>query len=103
MSGEQGRKVTHQGTKTGTEARGTKMDGHNVTATCVEEDITARKSASTHVNIVTLEAPTDPQSVEEEEEKTGTTTRRKDSGSQEARTNHHTKEYLTDKELLENH
>ena len=54
MSAEQGKKVvTCQGTKTGTEARGTKMDGHNVTATYVEEDITARKSASIHVNIVT--------------------------------------------------
>ena len=77
MSGEQGRKVTHQGTKTGTEARGTKVGGPSVTATYVEEGTTARKSANTHVNIVTLEAPTDPQSVEEEEEKTGTTTRRK--------------------------
>ena len=79
------------------------MDGPNVTATCVEEGTTARKSANTHVNIVTLEAPTDPQSVEEEEEKTGTTTRRKDLGGQKARTKHHTKEHQTDKELLENH
>ena len=79
------------------------MDGPNATATCVEEGTTVRKSANTHVNIVTLEAPTDPQSVEEEEEKTGTTTRRKDSGDQKARTKHHTKDHQTDKELLENH
>ena len=80
------------------------MDGPNVTATYVEGGTTARKSANIHVNIVTYGVPTDPKNVEEKEEKTtGTTTRRKDSGGQEARTNRHTKEHLTDKELLGNH
>ena len=54
MFAEQGKTVvTYQGTKTGTGARKTKADGHNVTATYVEEDTTAKKSANIHVNIVT--------------------------------------------------
>ena len=64
MSGEQGRKVTHQGTKTGTEVRGTKVDGPYVTATYVEGSTKTRKSANIHVNIVTYGVHTDPRNVE---------------------------------------
>ena len=80
------------------------MDGPYVTATYVEGSTTTRKSANIHVNIVTYGVLTDPQNVEEEEEKTtGTTIRRKDSGDQEVRRNHHTKEHQTDKGLLGRH
>ena len=82
--------------------------------TSAEADTTTRKNASTHASIVTFVAAIGALIVAEEEEKIGNTTRdtktgtgikkarTKDSGDQKAKTKH-TKDHLTDKELLENH
>ena len=84
-------------------------------ATSAEADTTTRKNANTHASIVTFVAATGALSAAEEEERIGTTTREtktgteirktrtKDSGDQKARRKHHTKDHLTDKELLGSH
>ena len=83
--------------------------------TCAEVDTTTRKNASTHANIATFVVAIEALIVAEEGGRIGTTTRgtktgteirktrTKDSGDQKARRKHHTKDHLTDKELLENH
>ena len=83
-------------------------------ATSAVADTNTRKNANTHASIVTFVAAIGALIVAEEGEKIGTTTRdtktgtgirkarTKDSGDPKARTKH-TKDHLTDKELLGNH
>ena len=83
--------------------------------TCVEVDTTTRKNVNTHANIATFVVAIGALIVAEEEERIGTTTRETKTGTeirknrtkysegQKARRKHHTKDHLTDKELLENH
>ena len=84
-------------------------------AASANADTTTRKNENTHASIVTFVVATGALSAAEEEEKIGNTTRdtktgtgikkarTKDSGGQKAKTKHHTKYQLTDKELLESH
>ena len=83
-------------------------------ATSAEADTTTRKNANIHASIVIFVAAIEALSAAEEEEKIGNTTRdtktdtgikkarTKDSGDSKAKTMH-TKDHLTDKELLGNH
>ena len=83
-------------------------------ATSAEADTTTRKNASILASTATSGAAIGAPNVEEEGEKIGNTTtdtktgtgikkaRTKDSGGQKAKTKH-TKDQLTDKELLESH
>ena len=83
-------------------------------AASAKADTTTRKNANIHASIVTFVAAIGALSAAEEEEKIGNTTRdtktgtgikkarTKDSGDPKAKTKH-TKDHLTDKELLENH